>query len=70
MQSCNFPGHFVLLFASKDGVNVYPLYVYPWLNKKSKKNDFLMDLVVNCNGGCKIISPLGLKRKVGFIQRM
>ena len=36
MQSCNFPGHFVLLFALKDGANVYPFYIYPWLNKKSK----------------------------------
>ena len=69
MQSCNFPGHFVLLFASKDGVTVYPyMYTLDWIRKV--KMIFLMVLVVNCNGGCKIISPLGLKRKVGFIQRM
>ena len=42
MQSCNFPGHFVLLFASKDGVNVYPFYIYPWLNKKSKNDSLIV----------------------------
>ena len=40
MQSCNFPGHSVLLFPSKDGINVYPLYIYPWLSLLKVKNVF------------------------------